>query len=104
MLAITHTLLLRRRCPPLTQIPSEFLDPLMATLMEDPVLLPTKSKMIMDRSHIVRHLLSDQRDPSTREPLTPEMLVPQPELKARIKKWVMETVAAKRAERAAGGG
>ena len=42
------------------QIPSEFLDPLMATLMEDPVLLPTSSRMIMDRANIVRHLLSDQ--------------------------------------------
>jgi hypothetical protein len=31
------------------------------------------------------------------------MLVPQPELKARIKKWVFDTVVAKRAERAARG-
>ena len=42
------------------QIPSEFLDPLMATLMVDPVLLPTSSRMVMDRANIVRHLLSDQ--------------------------------------------
>ena len=83
------------------QIPSEYLDPLMATLMEDPVQLPTSSKMVMDRANIVRHLLSDQRDPSTREPLTPDQLVPLPELRAQIKAWVRDTVAAKRAERAA---
>ncbi|GAX74152.1 hypothetical protein CEUSTIGMA_g1601.t1 [Chlamydomonas eustigma] len=82
-------------------IPSEYLDPIMATLMVDPVLLPTSSKLIMDRAHIVRHLLSDQRDPSTREPLTPDMLIPQPELKAQIQAWVKQTVAAKRASKAA---
>jgi hypothetical protein len=71
----------------------------MATLMLDPVLLPTSSKLIMDRAHIVRHLLSDQRDPSTREPLTPDMLIPQPELKAQIQAWIKQTVAAKRASR-----
>ena len=42
-----------------------------------------------------------QRDPSTREPLTPDQLIPQPELKAQIKKWVFETIQTKRAEKAA---
>ena len=74
----------------------------MATLMVDPVLLPTSSRLVMDRAHIVRHLLSDQRDPVNREPLTPDQLIPQPELKARIHAWVADTVARKRAEKAAG--
>lgn len=65
------------------------------------VQLPTKSKLVMDRAHIVRHLLSDQRDPTSREPLTPDMLIPLPELKARISAWVAQTVAEKRAERMA---
>lgn len=49
-------------------IPDEFLDPLMYTLMEDPVLLPT-SNTIIDRSTIIQHLLSDQHDPFNRSPL-----------------------------------
>jgi hypothetical protein len=48
----------------------------MAVLMTDPVLLPT-SNYIMDRAQITRHLLTDQRDPMNRAPLTPDMLVPQ---------------------------
>lgn len=36
-------------------VPEEFLDPVMSTVMEDPVLLPT-SGMVMDRTHVLRHL------------------------------------------------
>lgn len=36
--------------------PDEFLDPLMANLMEDPVILPN-SRTVVDRSTIARHLL-----------------------------------------------
>lgn len=36
--------------------PEEFLDPIMGTLMKDPVCLPT-SKQIVDRSVIARHIL-----------------------------------------------
>ncbi len=39
------------------QVPEEFLDPIMASLMTDPVRLP--SGHIMDRSVILRHLLND---------------------------------------------
>jgi ubiquitin conjugation factor E4 B len=49
----------------LGEIPDEFLDPLMFTLMEDPVILPT-SKNIIDRSTIRSHLLSDPHDPFNR--------------------------------------
>lgn len=45
--------------------PEEFLDALMSTVMEDPVLLPN-SKQHVDRATITRHLLSDPHDPFTR--------------------------------------
>ena len=45
----------------------------MATLMTDPVKLP--SGVIMDRSVIGRHLLNSQTDPFNRQPLTEEELV-----------------------------
>ncbi|XP_041377968.1 ubiquitin conjugation factor E4 B-like [Gigantopelta aegis] len=67
-------------------VPDEFKDPLMDTLMEDPVLLPPSGN-IMDRSIILRHLLNSQTDPFNRQPLTEEELVPETELKARIEAW-----------------
>lgn len=45
----------------LTDAPDEFLDPIMSTLMLDPVILPS-SKVTVDRATIARHLLSDQSD------------------------------------------
>ena len=40
----------------LTDAPEEFLDPIMGTLMTDPVMLPA-SKNIVDRTVIARHIL-----------------------------------------------
>ena len=51
-----------------------FTDPLMQTLMTDPVTLP--SGIVMDRSIIMRHLLNDPTDPFNRQPLTEDDLVP----------------------------
>jgi ubiquitin conjugation factor E4 B len=65
------------------EIPEEFLDPLMFTLMSDPVLLPS-SHTIVDRSTIVAHLLNDEHDPFNRSSLSLDALIPQPELKERI--------------------
>lgn len=48
------------------------LDPLMDTLMTDPVILPSGN--IMDRSIILRHLLNSPTDPFNRQPLTESML------------------------------
>nr|KAG5714930.1 hypothetical protein BaRGS_000418 [Batillaria attramentaria] len=45
----------------LTDAPDEFLDPILGTLMTDPVLLPT-SKTIVDRSVIARHILRHQME------------------------------------------
>ena len=40
-------------------------DPLMDNIMRDPVTLPS-SKMVVDRSTIMRHLLSEPSDPFNR--------------------------------------
>jgi ubiquitin conjugation factor E4 B len=50
-------------------------DPLMYTLMEDPVILPS-SRMSIDRATIRSHLLSDPNDPFNRVPLTMEDVIP----------------------------
>lgn len=67
-------------------IPDEFLDPLLYTLMEDPVILPT-SHQTVDRSTIKSHLLSDSHDPFNRQPLTIEMVIPNVELKEKIEEY-----------------
>ncbi|XP_078498394.1 ubiquitin conjugation factor E4 B isoform X2 [Lissotriton helveticus] len=54
--------------------PDEFRDPLMDTLMSEPVRLP--SGTIMDRSIILRHLLNSSTDPFNRQTLTESMLEP----------------------------
>lgn len=86
--------------------PDEFLDPLMATVMRDPVVMPTSGQTI-DRTTIERHLLSERtyvfewcaccqhshclnRDPFNRKPLTVEELVPNTELKQRIDAWLAD--------------
>ncbi|XP_051844560.1 ubiquitin conjugation factor E4 B isoform X1 [Antechinus flavipes] len=68
--------------------PDEFRDPLMDTLMTDPVRLP--SGTIMDRSIILRHLLNSPTDPFNRQMLTESMLEPVPELKEQIQTWMRE--------------
>lgn len=60
--------------------PDEFLDPLMATLMDDPVELPS-SKTVIDRITIKRHLMNDPHDPFNRAPLTFDQVIPRPDLK-----------------------
>lgn len=70
----------------LGDIPDEFLDPLMYTIMEDPVILPG-SKQTIDRSTIQSHLLSDSTDPFNRQPLEYSQLIANTELKAKIAEW-----------------
>lgn len=74
--------------------PEEFLDPLMATLMEDPVELPD-SHYIIDRVTIEQHLLNDKRDPMSRAPLTLDQLIPRPDIKERIEEYKNEKMAMK---------
>ncbi|KAF9128678.1 hypothetical protein BGW39_004850 [Mortierella sp. 14UC] len=70
----------------LGDIPDEFLDPLLFTLMEDPVLLPT-SNISIDRSTIKSHLLSDTTDPFNRMPLKISDIVDDVELRDKIRAW-----------------
>uniref|UniRef100_A0A1B6C5Z5 Ubiquitin conjugation factor E4 A n=1 Tax=Clastoptera arizonana TaxID=38151 RepID=A0A1B6C5Z5_9HEMI len=76
----------------LTDIPDEFLDPIMSTLMTDPVILPS-SKQVVDRSTIARHLLSDQSDPFNRAPLTMDMIMPNQDLKEQIDNWKAQRIS-----------
>ena len=89
----------------LGEIPDEFTDPILATLMTDPVILP-RSRVTLDRSTIRSHLLSDSHDPFNRTPLTIDQVIPDTELKAKIDAWLVEKRAqrnAPAAEGAAGG-
>eukprot|EP00877_Chromochloris_zofingiensis_P001483 jgi/Chrzof1/11335/Cz05g32260.t1 len=67
-------------------IPDEFLDPITATLMEDPVLLPA-SRVVVDRTTITRHIMSSSTDPFSRSPLTLKEVVSETELRQRIMDW-----------------
>lgn len=69
--------------------PDEFLDAILTHLMSDPVRLP-HSQQVVDRSTIMRHLLSDPTDPFTRDQLTMDQLQPMEELKGRIEAWKNE--------------
>ncbi len=80
------------------EIPLEFEDPIMGDLMKDPVLLP--SKHVVDRSTIIQHLLSDPKDPFTRQPMTVDDVVPADDLREKIEAWKRERVAAAHANAA----
>lgn len=77
----------------LGEVPEEFTDPLMDTLMEDPVILPM-SKITVDRSTIRSHLLNDPKDPFNRQPLKIEDVIPNTKLLEKIKTWKEERKAA----------
>ncbi|XP_071535625.1 ubiquitin conjugation factor E4 B-like [Panulirus ornatus] len=76
----------RKKDEDYSDAPDHFMDPLMQTLMEDPVELP--SGVVMDRPTIVRHLLNDPTDPFTRQPLSEEQLLPAEALKKEISDWI----------------
>jgi len=82
----------------LGELPNEYEDPLMATLMEDPVILPI-SKQVVDRSTIRSHLLSDPHDPFNRTPLKIEDVIPNDKLREEIQTWKANLLAQKLAER-----
>lgn len=81
-------------------VPDEFEDPLVAILMTDPVILPSQN--IVDRSTIIQHLLSDETDPFTRQPMKIEDIVPADDLRQRIDAWKAERLAAARAAKTGG--
>jgi len=76
-------------------VPDEFLDPLMYTLMENPVILPT-SRVSIDLSTIKTHLLSDPTDPFNRVPLKIEDVLPNDGLKREIEAFKREKKAKSR--------
>jgi len=61
----------------------------MATLMEDPVILPS-SRVTIDRGTIKTHLLSNPKDPFNRSQLKIEDVIPNVELKAQIEAFKLE--------------
>ncbi|XP_059052827.1 ubiquitin conjugation factor E4 A [Achroia grisella] len=73
----------------LANAPDEFLDPIMSTIMLDPVILPS-SRTTVDRTTIARHLLSDQSDPFNRSPLSMDQVKSNTELKEKIQAWIAE--------------
>lgn len=75
-------------------VPDEFLDPLLATLMRDPVKLPS-SRAVVDRATIKAHLLSDGKDPFNRMPLQLADVQPDDELREKIEAWIAERRAAR---------
>ncbi|RDW57967.1 ubiquitin-ubiquitin ligase UFD2 [Aspergillus mulundensis] len=79
----------------LGEVPDEFLDPLMYTLMQDPVILPA-SNISIDRSTLRAHLLSDPHDPFNRVPLKMEDVTPDTELKAKIEEFKRQKTAERR--------
>lgn len=71
----------------MSEAPDHFLDPIMSSLMSDPVILPS-SRQTVDRTTIARHLLSDQTDPFNRSPLSMDQVTPNRTLKAEIEEWL----------------
>ena len=76
-------------------VPDEFVDPIMQTVMTDPVTLPGSGQTV-DRATIRRHLLFDGADPFSRSPLDESMLVPADALRERIEAWRREALVGAR--------
>ena len=100
-LGMLHSLSLPIISPYTHPLTENHLDPILATLMEDPVILPS-SNSIMDRSSIQALLLSDSRDPWNRAPLKIEDVVSATELRDKIYAWKSARLQQMQGERAAG--
>jgi hypothetical protein len=66
--------------------PAEFCDPILGTLMRDPVLLASSGR-VCERALAVQCIARGGADPFTGAALSLGMLLPQPELAARIAAW-----------------
>ena len=69
----------------LGEAPDEFRDPILDTIMLDPVRLP--SGHVLDRATVMSHLLSNDTDPFTRQPLSITDVLPDRLLRDRITAW-----------------
>merc|ERR1712048_1054059 len=78
----------------LGDIPNKYLDPIMQTLMTDPVIL-VRNKNAKDTNKYVieRHLMNNPNNPFNREPLSKNDLIPDTELKEEIDEWIKQTLA-----------
>lgn len=72
--------------------PEEFIDPLMASVMIDPVLLSKTSRKVVDRKTILSHMMNDTTDPFTRQPLKASDLVPVDDLRLSIHVYIRERI------------
>jgi ATP-dependent Clp protease ATP-binding subunit ClpA len=68
-------------------IPEAFLDELTCHIMSDPVELP-RSRRVVDRSTIIRHLHQHPTDPFNRQPLNLEQVVPLDALRQDIEAFL----------------
>jgi Kip1 ubiquitination-promoting complex protein 1 len=68
------------------QVPEQFVCPISYDIMRDPVMLPS-SRIIVDRSSIERHLMSNDFDPFSRAHLELEEVVGMEELREEIEEW-----------------
>ena len=73
----------------LGDIPEQYLDALLSSIMTDPVRLP-RSKQVVDRVTIQRHLMNSRTDPFNRSELKEEELLEEPQLKEEIDTWMRE--------------
>jgi len=71
-------------------IPEKFMDPIMGDVMRNPVKLPTSGK-IVDHSSIERHLMNEETDPFTRQPLNIDDVEEMTDLKKSIEEWLRES-------------
>ena len=69
-----------------TEDPENFLDPLLGTIMKDPVMLSTSGRVV-DRTVAVQYLIRGGRDPFSNKKMTNQSIIPQPELAAEIRDW-----------------
>ena len=73
----------------LGDVPDKYLDALLSSIMADPVRLP-RSKQVVDRVTIQRHLMNSRTDPFNRSELKEEELIDEPELKDEIEQWMRQ--------------
>ena len=79
-------------------IPDEFLDPIMSTLIKNPMVIPGTNNTFMDKTVIYKYLMTENLNPFTREKLNttmldefnskPEIASLNTELKERIELWI----------------
>ena len=73
-----------------TAVPAEFLCPITHCAMRDPAVVPSGASY--DRQPLLRWLSAHGTDPVTNEPLTPNNVHPNLNLRAAIERWASRKV------------